>query len=389
MRELNISLIPGDGIGPELAASARAVLGAACERFGVRMEVRECEAGDAALERTGRALPDATLEAVRRSDACLKAPVGESAADVIVALRRRLGLYANVRPAKSYPGMPALAGDIDMVVVRENTEDLYTGAEFYADGPLPIGGGFGGAVGEEGDGGAHERAGEGGTGRTAVALRIITEAASERIARYAFEAALERGGAKKVTCVHKSNVLQATDGVFAGACARVAEGYPGVEFEQMYVDACAMNLIRRPSSFDVIVTTNLFGDILSDESSQAAGGLGMAPAANVGDSFALFEPVHGAAFDIAGRGIANPSSFILSASMMLGWLARKEGGRGGGGGEECAAAGRAIEEAVRGAVAAGASTADVGGSMTMAQFTEEVASRIGRAARGRAVPAGA
>ena len=364
MRPYEISLIPGDGIGPELAASARAVLDAACGRFGVEMSVRECEAGDAALERTGSALPDATFEAVRASDACLKAPVGESAADVIVALRRRLGLYANVRPAKSYPGMPALSGGIDLVVVRENTEDLYTGAEFYADGPLPLAGagGYGGAA-----------AAGAGKGRTAVALRIITEAASERIARHAFEAALERGGAKKVTCVHKSNVMRVTDGVFAGACAGVAKEYPGVEFEQMYVDACAMNLIRRPESFDVIVTTNLFGDILSDESSQAAGGLGMAPAANVGDSFALFEPVHGAAFDIAGRGVANPSSFILSASMMLGWLARR--GKGGEG-ERCAAAGEAVEGAVRGAVAAGASTADVGGPMTTAEFTDEVVSRV-------------
>ncbi len=364
MKPLDISLIPGDGIGPELAASARAVLDAAGDRFGVRMDVRECEAGDAALERTGRALPDETFEAVRGSDACLKAPVGESAADVIVALRRRLGLYANVRPAKSYPGMPALSDRMDMVVVRENTEDLYTGAEFYVDGPLPLAGAYGGDAG----------AGKGG-GRTAVALRIVSDAASERIARYAFESAVERGGAKKVTCVHKSNVMRVTDGVFAGACARVAEEYPGVEFEQMYVDACAMNLIRRPESFDVVVTTNLFGDILSDESSQAAGGLGMAPAANVGDSFALFEPVHGAAFDIAGRGIANPSSFILSASMMLGWLARR---RGGAEGEGCAAAGRAVEDAVRGAVAAGASTADVGGAMTTVQFTEEVVSRMGR-----------
>lgn len=364
MKPLDISLIPGDGIGPELAASARAVLDAAGDGFGVRMDVRECEAGDAALERTGKALPDETFEAVRGSDACLKAPVGESAADVIVALRRRLGLYANVRPAKSYPGMPALSDRMDMVVVRENTEDLYTGAEFYVDGPLPLEGAYGGDAGAGKEG-----------GRTAVALRIVSDAASERIARYAFETAVERGGAKKVTCVHKSNVMRVTDGVFAGACARVAEEYPGVEFEQMYVDACAMNLIRRPESFDVVVTTNLFGDILSDESSQAAGGLGMAPAANVGDSFALFEPVHGAAFDIAGRGIANPSSFILSASMMLGWLARR---RGGGDGERCAAAGRAVEEAVRGAVAAGASTADVGGAMTTAQFTEEVVSRVGR-----------
>ena len=374
MRPIEVSLIPGDGIGPELAASARAVLDAACGRFGVEMRVREYEAGDAVLERTGRALPDEAFEGVRRSDACLKAPVGESAADVIVALRRRLGLYANVRPAKSYPGMPALAAGIDLVVVRENTEDLYTGAEFYADGPLPMGG-FGGqgggGQGVEGGGG-----GGGGGGRTAVALRVITEAASERIARYAFESAVERGGARRVTCVHKSNVLRVTDGVFAGACARVAKEYPGVEFEQMYVDACAMNLIRRPESFDVIVTTNLFGDILSDESSQAAGGLGMAPAANVGDSFALFEPVHGAAFDIAGRGVANPSSFILSASMMLGWLARRRGGGGGGDGEGCAAAGAAVESAVRGAVAAGASTADVGGPMTTAEFTKEVVSRL-------------
>ena len=363
MRPLDVSLIPGDGIGPELAASARAVLGAACARFGVRMGVRKVEAGDAALARTGRALPEEAFEAVRASDACLKAPVGESAADVIVALRRRLGLYANVRPAKSYPGMPSLSDRMDMVVVRENTEDLYTGAEFYADGPLPLG--AAGAYG--GDGAAA------GAGRTAVALRIISEAASERIARYAFEAAVERGGAKKVTCVHKSNVLRVTDGVFAGACARVAKEYDSVEFEQMYVDACAMNLIRRPESFDVVVTTNLFGDILSDESSQAAGGLGMAPAANVGDSFALFEPVHGAAFDIAGRGIANPSSFILSASMMLGWLARRRGGEEG---ERCAAAGAAVEAAVRGAVAEGASTADMGGTMTTEQFTEEVVSRI-------------
>ena len=371
MRPIEVSLIPGDGIGPELAASARAVLDAACGRFGVEMRVREYEAGDAALERTGRALPDEAFEGVRRSDACLKAPVGESAADVIVALRRRLGLYANVRPAKSYPGMPALAAGIDLVVVRENTEDLYTGAEFYADGPLPMGG-FGG----QGGGGQGEEGGGGGGGRTAVALRVITEAASERIARYAFESAVERGGARRVTCVHKSNVLRVTDGVFAGACARVAKEYPDVEFEQMYVDACAMNLIRRPESFDVIVTTNLFGDILSDESSQAAGGLGMAPAANVGDAFALFEPVHGAAFDIAGRGVANPSSFILSASMMLGWLARRRGGGGGDDGEGCAAAGAAVESAVRGAVAAGASTADVGGPMTTAEFTKEVVSRL-------------
>lgn len=367
MPPYDISLIPGDGIGPELAASARAVLGAVSEGYGVPLAVNECEAGDAALRRTGRALPDETFRAVQRSDACLKAPVGESAADVIVVLRRRLGLYANVRPAKSYPGMPSLRDGIDLVVVRENTEDLYVGKEFYADG------------GAEGDTeGAASAAPEGGGGkRTAVALRIISEAASERIARHAFEAAAERSGARKVTCVHKANVMRVTDGLFAGACARVAQEYPEIEFEQMYVDACAMNLVRRPESFDVIVTTNLFGDILSDESSQVAGGLGMAPAANVGDSFALFEPVHGAAFDIAGSGSANPSSFILSASMMLDWLGRRRGD------DRCRVAGEAVEGAVRGAVAAGASTADVGGSLTTAGFTDEVVSRIKGAGAGR------
>ena len=191
-----------------------------------------------------------------------------------------LDLYANIRPAKSYPHMPALRDDIDMVIVRENTEDLYIGKEFSL-------------------------------GDSAVALRVISEAASKRIAKYAFETAKVRDSMKKVTCVHKSNVMRVTDGLFAKACTDVSKDYPDVTFEQMYVDACAMNLIRQPEQFDVVVTTNLFGDILSDESSQVVGGLGMAPAANIGDNFALFEPVHGAAFDIAGTKYCKP--FIIFA----------------------------------------------------------------------------
>lgn len=222
----------------------------------------------------------------------MKAPVGESAADVIVVLRRILNLYANIRPAKSYPNMPALKDNIDLVVVRENTEDLYTGMEFEV-------------------------------GNTAIALRTISEDASKRIAKYAFLTATQRNLKMKVTCVHKSNVMRKTDGLFARSCSEVAKQFPKVSFEQMYVDACAMNLIRQPESFDVIVTTNLFGDILSDEAAQVVGGLGMAPAANIGDDFALFEPVHGAAFDIAGKQAANPSSFILSAKMMFDWLGMK------------------------------------------------------------------
>ncbi len=334
-----ISLITGDGIGPELSESAVSVLGAIHDKLGVRFDVTELEAGDAALERTGTALPDGTLESVRRSDACLKAPVGESAADVIVVLRRKLDLYANVRPAKSYPRMPSLRDDIDMVIVRENTEDLYAGNEFSL-------------------------------GDSAVALRVISEAASRRIARYAFEAAERRGTMRKVTCVHKSNVMRVTDGLFAGACAAVSGEYPGVAFEQMYVDACAMNLIRQPEKFDVIVTTNLFGDILSDESSQVAGGLGMAPAANIGDDFALFEPVHGAAFDIAGKDAANPSSFLLSIKMMADWLGAKHSD------PECTRAGLRLESTIFDLVRSGVRTRDIGGDSTTTGFTREIIANL-------------
>ncbi len=274
-----ISLIMGDGIGPELSDSAISVLNTIQEKYGIEFEISKLIAGDKALEQTGKALPDDVVETIKNSDVCLKAPVGESAADVIVVLRRMLDLYANIRPSKSYPHMPALRDDIDMVIVRENTEDLYTGKEFSL-------------------------------GDSAVALRIISESASKRIAKYAFETARQRNSMKQVTCVHKSNVMRVTDGLFAKACIDVSKDYPDIKFEEMYVDACAMNLIRQPEKFDVVVTTNLFGDILSDESSQVVGGLGMAPAANLGDDFALFEPVHGAAFDIAGQNIANPSSFF-------------------------------------------------------------------------------
>lgn len=334
----DISLITGDGIGPELAESAHTILDTMHDSAGLKMRIGRLEAGDVALKSTGKALPEQTIESIKKSDACLKAPVGESAADVIVVLRRMLDLYANVRPAKSYPGMPSLRDDIDMIIVRENTEDLYTGKEFVVDG-------------------------------SAVALRIITERASTRIARYAFETAAKRD-VRKVTCVHKSNVMRVSDGLFSRCCAEVAAEYPDVEFEQMYVDACAMNLIRQPEKFDVIVTTNLFGDILSDESSQVTGGLGMAPAANIGDGFALFEPVHGAAFDIAGKNMANPSSIMLAACMMLDWLGAKNGD------EECTRAARMLESAVYNAIKAGSMTRDMGGRMSTTEFTRDITTRI-------------
>ncbi|MBA4451769.1 MAG: isocitrate/isopropylmalate dehydrogenase family protein [Nitrosopumilaceae archaeon] len=334
-----ISLITGDGIGPELSESAISVLNTINDKTDVKFEITTLLAGDIAIKEKGKALPDETLDAIKNSDVCLKAPVGESAADVIVVLRRMLDLYANIRPAKSYPHMPALRDDIDMVIVRENTEDLYTGKEFSL-------------------------------GNSSVALRIISEDASKRIAKYAFETAKQRNGMKKVTCVHKSNVMRITDGMFAKACSEVAKEYPDITFEQMYVDACAMNLIRQPHQFDVVVTTNLFGDILSDESSQVVGGLGMAPAANIGDKFALFEPVHGAAFDIAGQNIANPSSFLLSIKMMFDWLGAKHNDT------KCIEIGEKLESVIFGLVKDGIKTKDIGGDKTTTEFTKEITDRL-------------
>ena len=334
-----ISLITGDGIGPELSQSAESVLNTISDKYELKFEITKLLAGDIALKETGKALPDETVESIKNSDACMKAPVGESAADVIVVLRRMLDLYANIRPAKSYPHMPALRDDIDMVIVRENTEDLYTGKEFDL-------------------------------GNASVALRIISESASKRIAKYAFETAKQRDSMKKVTCVHKSNVMRITDGMFAKACTEVSKEYPDVSFEQMYVDACAMNLIRQPEQFDVIVTTNLFGDILSDESSQVVGGLGMAPAANIGDKFALFEPVHGAAFDIAGQNIANPSSFLLSIKMMLDWLGAKHNDR------KCIEIAQKLESTIFDLVKDGVKTKDIGGDKTTSEFTQEITKNL-------------
>ena len=334
-----ISLITGDGIGPELSESAVSVLNTIHDKLDLKFDITKLSAGDRALSETGKALPDETVAAIKNSDACLKAPVGESAADVIVVLRRMLDLYANIRPAKSYPHMPALRDDIDMVIVRENTEDLYTGQEFSV-------------------------------GDSAVALRIISKKASARIARYAFETAKQRDSMRKVTCVHKSNVMRLTDGLFAKSCAEVAKEYQDVIFEEMYVDACAMNLIRQPEQFDVIVTTNLFGDILSDESSQVVGGLGMAPAANIGDNFALFEPVHGAAFDIAGQNIANPSSFLLSIKMMLDWLGNKHND------SRCIEVGTKLESTIFNLVKSGVKTKDIGGNMSTSEFTKHITDNL-------------
>ena len=338
-KHYSISLIEGDGVGPEISRASLAVLEALEKELGLGFSIKEAPAGDDCAKKNGVPLPDSSLKTIRASDACLKAPVGQTAADVIVKLRQMLDLYANIRPAKSLPNVPSLKPGIDMVIVRENTEDLYKGQEFEFPGGV-------------------------------TALRTITKFASERIAEYAFELAEQRGGARKVVAVHKSNVLRKSDGLFAQVCKDVSKAYPKVSFSEMLVDAAAMNLIRDPLSFDVMVTTNLYGDILSDEAAQLVGGLGVAPSANIGADFALFEPVHGSAPDIAGKGIANPVAMILTSAMMLDWLAKTRRD------ERCAEGAKAIRSAVSRVLETSTRTPDLGGKASTAQVAEAVAKAL-------------
>jgi 3-isopropylmalate dehydrogenase len=328
----NISLIRGDGIGPEQTAAAKNILEAINDNSQTKFDIQEVESGDSALAKFGKALPEWAVDIIKKSQACLKGPVGETAADVIIVLRKAFDLYANVRPAKSYPNIPSLSNKVDLVTVRENTEDVYMGWEFNTDE------------------------------NTVVALRVISAQASRRIAEYAFKTSMMRNNKLRVVAVHKANVLRKGDGLFAATCRSVAKNYPKVQYSELYVDAASMNLIRNPEELDVIVTTNLFGDILSDEAAQVVGGLGMGPAANIGDQFALFEPVHGAAFDIAGKNAANPSSILLSAKMMLEWLSDKYGDK------DAVAEGKRIEGAIVRMLKQNKKTKDIGGKLSTTEF---------------------
>ena len=287
----NIAVIPGDGIGSEVMESTITVL----NNLNLDFNYIYGEAGDACLEKTGYALPEKTIEIVKNADACLFGAAGETAADVIVKLRQEMKMFANLRPVKSYPNTNSLAENIDFIIVRENTEGLYIAdkEEFTDEG--------------------------------AVAKRVITREAEERIIDYAFQYAKDNNKSK-VTGVHKANVLKKSDGLFKDIFYEVGEKYPDIEKEDFYVDATAMYLITQPEKFEVIVTTNLFGDILSDEGAGLVGGLGLIPSANIGNDGALFEPVHGSAPDIAGKGIANPIAMMLSAVMMLKYLGENESG---------------------------------------------------------------
>jgi 3-isopropylmalate dehydrogenase len=333
-------MLRGDGIGPELIDSATSILNAINDNSSVKFTLVPVEAGDGALSRFSKALPEFTLSAIRKSDACLKGPVGESAADVILVIRQLFDLYANIRPLRAYPNTNSLHDNIDLVVVRENTEDLYLGWEFWSD--------------EE----------------TVISLRRTSKKAIERIIRYGFKLAKLRNRLKKVSLIHKANVLKKSDGMFRKVCSEIAALNIDIQFEEMYVDACAMNLIRNPQDFDVIVTSNLFGDILSDEAAQLVGGLGMGPAANIGNNFGVFEPVHGAAFDIQGKNISNPTSILLSARLMLQWLGTEHDDK------QAAREGDRIENAILRMLTENKKTRDLGGTLTTREFTRNVMSYL-------------
>lgn len=284
-----IAVIPGDGIGKEVMEATISVL----DELNIDFDYVYGIAGDECNEEHGTPLPQETIDIIRDSDACLFGAAGETAADVIVKIRQEMKMFANLRPVKSYPNTKSIFENVDFMIVRENTEGLYIANQE-----------------EESEDGA-------------IAKRIITREAEERIINYAFQYAKDNNRTK-VTAVHKANVLKKTDGLFKKIFYEVAEKYPDIDTEDFYVDATAMYLVTQPQEFQVIVTTNLFGDILSDEGAGLVGGLGLTPSANIGADGALFEPVHGSAPDIAGQQKANPIAMMLSAIMMLRYLGENE-----------------------------------------------------------------
>jgi len=333
MKPYKITLIEGDGIGHEVIPAAKLVL----EASGLPLEFTWAAAGWETFEKEGVSVPEETVAQVESSNAALFGAVSSPTRKVkgyfsaIRYLRQRLDLFANVRPVKYHP-VPGAVKDIDLVIVRENTEGLYVGNErSYANG------------------------------KVAVAERVITHSASRRITEFALELAERRR--RRLTLVHKANILPVSDGLFLRAAHEAAEEHPGVEVQEMIVDACALRLISEPGAFDVLVMENMFGDILSDMAAALVGGLGIAPSGNIGAESAIFEPVHGSAPDIAGKGTANPTGAILSAAMMLDYI-----------GEYKVAA--AMEKAVDLVLESGPRTPDVGGRSSTAEFASAVAARL-------------
>lgn len=331
----SVTLIPGDGIGPEVAeATARAV-----DATGVPIEWERVELNAEVISKTGQSLPPSVLESLERTRVGLKGPVttpiGGGFQSVNVALRKKLDLFANVRPVRSLPGVKTRFDDvrIDMVIFRENTEDLYSGLE-------------------------HEVVAD-----VVTSLKVITRVASLRIAAYAFEFARAQGR-KKVTAVHKANIMKLADGLFLRCCREVAAKFPEIEYKELIVDNASMQLVMRPETFDLLLLPNLYGDIVSDLAAGLVGGLGVVPGANMGEKYAVFEAVHGSAPDIAGKGLANPTALMLSAGMMLNHLGEK-------------AAANRLQAAIEHVYAEGKHLPpDVGGKAGTAEFTDAVIAGI-------------
>ena len=325
----NITLILGDGIGPEVMTSTRKIIDAT----GVDINWEIVEAGATTVEAQGTPLPELVLNSMRNNKVALKGPIttpiGGGFKSVNVKIRQELNLFANIRPINSYDGINSIHKDVDFIIVRENTEDLYSGTEHM--------------VGED----------------AAESIKIITRKASERICRYAFELCKTQRR-KKVTLVHKANIMKLSDGLFLECGRKIAKEYKDIEFEEIIVDAMAMKLVQSPQHYDVIVAPNLYGDILSDLSAGLIGGLGLAPGANIGEDIAVFEPVHGSAPDITGKNLANPTSAILSGVMMLKYIGESQ-------------AAKKIEEALSNTFKDKHNrTVDLGGKLGTREFTMKV-----------------
>ncbi|MGY3910799.1 isocitrate dehydrogenase [Aeromonas piscicola] len=335
MSKRKITVIPGDGIGPSIIESAIQIL----THAGCDFEYEYADAGLVALEKHGELLPQATLDLIEKNKVSLKGPlttpVGGGFTSINVSLRKKFNLYANVRPVISFKGTRSRYDNIDIITVRENTEGMYSGA-------------------------GQKRSDD---NNSAEAMSIITRDGAERIVKFAFELARQEGR-KKVTIIHKANILKSTSGLFLEVAREVAARYPDIQSEEMIVDAACMNLVMYPERFDVMVTTNLFGDILSDLCAGLVGGLGMAPGANIGNGAAIFEAVHGSAPDIAGKNIANPTSVILASIQMLEYLGMQDKAE-------------RIREAVRATIESGDRvTRDLGGTASTSEFTQSIIDRL-------------
>ena len=333
----NIAVLKGDGIGPEVTEAAVKALKAVQDTSGLKLNFLYGEAGYHCIAEHGTNLPKQTIALLKRSNACLKGPMTTpetpgAPVSAAVQIRTLFNLYANIRPCRTYPNVEALKPEIDLIVVRENTQGMYSGIEYELSPGI------------------------------GVALRIITKEASLRIAETAFK--LARNRKKHLTYVHKGNILRVTDGIFKNAVKEVALSYPDVALDDVHIDAATMHLIKKPETFDVIVTTNLFGDILSDEAAQVTGSLGLAAGANIGENYGMFEPVHGSAPKYTGMNRVNPTATIMAAAMMLNYLGEAE-------------AAAKIEKAVMAVLSEGTvRTADLGGSSTTSEMSNAIAAKI-------------